>query len=999
MVKPGMAGNALDSVIMTSELHSRPCRQPDYQKEREALLSLARHLADAPDTILDKLTEACMQCLDAGSGGISLISEDSGDFYWPSIAGAWASYIGEGTPREFGPCGVVLDRQKVELFVHPERYYPYLQGVEPVIEEVLLCPFFLEGVAVGTVWAVSHDPQRKFDAEDSRLLTSLSAFAAAAFQNQKLRKDLSRQHEALMKAEKRMRALADTAPAMLWLSEPDGQCSFVSHGWCVFTGQTEEEAMGKGWQSVVHPDDVEPTRAKFNEAYEKRELIDADYRVKTGEGVYRWVTDSGRPRFDESGEFLGFIGAVIDVHDSKENTRSLREREEQLRRTHAELQALYDQSPIGLVQFDKELRFVRINKALAAMNGVPVEDHIGRMVHEILPELGPKVEEDFRHILKTGEPIIDIELKGQTAADPGVEHIWLESWFPLRDESGEVVGLNVVAQDITSRKRAEERLQLLSETVAKLLQARDPDLIVRELFADVAAHLNVDTYFNFMVNDKGDALKLHSCAGIPIGTAQSINRLEFGQAICGTVAQIREAIYAADIQHSDYDKAALVRSFGIQSYACNPLMVGDKLLGTLSFASRTRAAFDAEELKFMRVIAQYTAIALERLQTETEMVHARQQAEASSMAKDKFIAVLSHELRTPLTPVLATVSTLASDPTLPDAVRSDIDLIRRNVELEARLIDDLLDLSRITSGKLRLQMEAVDLGVAIQQASETCRPFIDDKKLELVCELPPQSLYVEADPARLQQVLWNLLRNATKFTPRNGRITVRLMEVPGNADRVQLQVQDTGRGISSDFQARIFDAFEQGSAEVPREFGGMGLGLAITKAILEMHHGSIQVSSDGVNKGATFTIELPKVIPVTVQAESTPSNCLAPADVPLKLLVVEDHEDTALVLIRLLKSRGYAVQAVNNVKDALELVERESFDVVVSDIGLPDASGYELMTEVRARYGDKIKGVAMSGFGMDEDIRKSREAGFSDHIVKPLNITQLNAAIRKAAGR
>jgi PAS domain S-box-containing protein len=383
----------------------------------------------------------------------------------------------------------------------------------------------------------------------------------------------------------------------------------------------------------------------------------------------------------------------------------------------------------------------------------------------------------------------------------------------------------------------------------------------------------------------------------------------------------------------------------------------------------------------------------ERKQAEDALKLAREHAEAANRTKDRFLAVLSHELRTPLTPVMMSITAMDMNPDLPPEVRNDIAMIRRNMELEAKLIDDLLDLSRVTSGKLRLNMEAVELNSTMHHVCETCRPFILEKGIHLHTDLPDDSPFVKADPARLQQVLWNLLRNAAKFTPERGDIHVTISRVPG--DRVRIQVRDTGIGIPAEALPKIFDAFEQGDVNVTRQFGGMGLGLSISKALVEMHLGTIQAETGGRGRGSTFTVELPMLTPQEL-APASPHSPDGNGSRTLRVLVVEDHHDTAEVLSRLLRASGYTVKTAYNAAAALQFAAAEPFDVLVSDIGLPDKTGYDLMKLIKSRYG--MRGIAISGYGMDEDLRKSREAGFSDHIVKPANAAQLERSIRRVVG-
>ncbi len=388
-----------------------------------------------------------------------------------------------------------------------------------------------------------------------------------------------------------------------------------------------------------------------------------------------------------------------------------------------------------------------------------------------------------------------------------------------------------------------------------------------------------------------------------------------------------------------------------------------------------------------------------RKQAEEQILRAKQEAEAASRAKDMFLAVLSHELRTPLAPVFMTLTALEMDSDLAPALREDVTMMRRNVELEVRLIDDLLDISRITSGKLHLHSETLDINQLIRHVCATCQQNILEKGIHLHCDLDANIGDVAGDPARLQQVLWNLLNNAAKFTPEGGDIYVTThytQDDPGTG-RVRVTVRDTGKGIAAEILPRIFDAFEQGESGVTRQFGGLGLGLAISKRLVERHGGSIRAHSEGPNEGATFIVELPALSRThAVDEVPAPSRALANAGAgPLRLMVVEDHADTARVLSRLLKASGHIVRTATSAADALALAEQHPFDILISDLGLPDMTGYELMQKIKARSG--ARGIAMSGYGTEDDIKKGEEAGFSAHLTKPVNFHQLEQSIRRVA--
>lgn len=369
---------------------------------------------------------------------------------------------------------------------------------------------------------------------------------------------------------------------------------------------------------------------------------------------------------------------------------------------------------------------------------------------------------------------------------------------------------------------------------------------------------------------------------------------------------------------------------------------------------------------------------------------ARELAEKASLAKDDFLAALSHELRTPLTPVLITTNALEQNTATPPEVRASLKLIRRNVELEARLIDDLLDLTRIARGKMELHAKNLDFHAIIRRAVEICRPDITAKSQKIAWELQAQEHQGACDSVRIQQAVWNLVRNAVKFTPQNGTITIHTANLaPG---RISIEVSDTGIGFDAKSADKLFQPFEQGGRHITRQYGGLGLGLAITRSIVEAHGGAIQASSAGIGKGATFWFEMPlqsaKVAPEKQSSSPTNKNRAAGGK---HILLVEDHEDTRVTLESLLQRNNHQVKAAASAEEALRLAAENTFDLVISDIGLPDQSGLSLMEQLRDQFG--LKGIGLSGYGMEEDVAKSNSAGFVRHLTKPIRFDRLRDAI------
>lgn len=369
----------------------------------------------------------------------------------------------------------------------------------------------------------------------------------------------------------------------------------------------------------------------------------------------------------------------------------------------------------------------------------------------------------------------------------------------------------------------------------------------------------------------------------------------------------------------------------------------------------------------------------------------------ANAAKDQFLALLSHELRNPLSPVIAMVGELEATAPATPQVRHALDVIRRNVELEARLIDDLLDVTRIAKGKLQLTFEPVSVHEVLQRAYEICREEVVAKKLQVDFQLKASRAYVSGDPARLQQVFWNLVKNSVKFTPSGGRITIATRDV--EHEEIEVRTSDTGIGIEPEKIGRIFNAFEQGQSSITRQFGGLGLGLAISKAMVEAHGGTVAVQSAGKGQGATFTVLL-KTIEAPAEIAAEPANGEEPPAVKgvkrdgarrAHVLVVDDHDDTCVGMKMMLERRGYKITTANSAAQAVQKADIDKFDLLISDIGLPDRSGYELMRELQTSKG--LKGIALSGFGMENDVARAREAGFSKHLTKPINFERLQEEI------
>jgi signal transduction histidine kinase/ActR/RegA family two-component response regulator len=542
-------------------------------------------------------------------------------------------------------------------------------------------------------------------------------------------------------------------------------------------------------------------------------------------------------------------------------------------------------------------------------------------------------------------------------------------------------------QEITEQRQAEERLRqnnerlrLLSEAAAVLLLADDPNAMLPALFDKIGPHLALDVYFHFLVDERGEALRLASCTGIPEDTAQSCARLEFGQAICGVSALTRQPVVASHMQQSDDANAQLVKSFGVRTYVCNPLLAGDKLLGTLSFGSRSRDQFDPGELEFLQTIAHYVAFAYERARLVRELSEADRR-------KDEFLATLAHELRNPLAPLrngLQLIRLASGDPGTLEQART---MMARQLGQLVRLVDDLMDLSRISRGRIELRKEPVRLAEVVASAIETSRPLIEQMGHELTVTLPEQPIILDADLTRLAQVFLNLLTNAAKYSERDGHIS---LTAERQGSDVVVSVRDTRVGIAADQLPRIFQMFTQVERSLEKAQGGLGIGLCLVKRLVEMHGGSIEAKSDGPGRGSEFVVRLPVVFGERGAKEASRPGEPAVAKSLLRILIVDDNRDGADSLGMMLRIMGNDTRTAYDGRDGLQVAGEYRPDVILLDIGLPMLNGYETCRRIRAQpWGNGIVVIAMTGWGQEEDRRRSHEAGFDHHLVKPVDPTAL----------
>jgi PAS domain S-box-containing protein len=593
-----------------------------------------------------------------------------------------------------------------------------------------------------------------------------------------------------------------------------------------------EDALGRPLDVVlriVREADGRPVESAFSQVMASgKTVVQAGHRLLVArDGTRVPIDESGAPIRGE-GRVLGVVVVCRDVRQQRQAEERLKRHSAELAETLALLDTFVAHAPVGLAFLDRELRYLRVNKSLAAMNGRPARSHLTRPLREVVPNLADELEPLLRHVLETSQPILNRELTGERPGAPGQRAHWLSSYYPVQTSRGTVLGVGVMVEDVTERKRAEERLRAS-----------------------------------------------------------------------------QEALQEADRR------------------------------------------------------------------------------------KDEFLAMLGHELRNPLAPIRNAVHVLRLFGPADEQQRWARDVIQRQAEQLSRLVDDLLDVSRITGGKIQLVKERVEITVVVARAVETSRPLIDARRHDLRVTLPTESLPVEADVTRLAQVLVNLLNNAAKYTEPGGRIGLAIERAGGD---VVVRVRDTGVGIPPEALPRVFDLFTQAQRTLDSAQGGLGIGLSLVKRLVELHGGSVEAHSEGPGKGSEFTVRLPLLggagCGVGNEQPGRTAHPAPRARQPRRVLVVDDNRDAAETLALLLRSAGHEVCLAYDGVEALAAAEGFGPEVAFLDIGLPGLDGYEVARRLRQRPG-KLLLVAVTGYGQEEDRRRAHAAGFDRHLVKPVDPTVL----------
>ncbi|MBH8553339.1 PAS domain S-box protein [Nostocaceae cyanobacterium CENA357] len=717
--------------------------------------------------------------------------------------------------------------------------------------------------------------------------------------------------------------------------------------------------------SCIHPEDSQSVMQVITHTLEEKTEYRDEFRVIWPDKSVHWIFAKGKFLYDEQNQAVRMIGVCMDITSHKLSEDSNRKLTTQVQEQANILNAILSASVDHIFIFDRIGRYQYVSYGGAAVLGFKPEDVIGKTVQELdlSANIVDRVDNQRQTVMATGQPIKD---ECEYISADGV-HFYEYILTPLRN-LGQIEGVITVSRDITGHKRAEQSLRNSEARFRRLFESN----LVGIAFWNVDGFITDanDAYLQLVgyTRDEFTALGKIDWRELTPVEYQHLDDRAIKEAQATGVSRIYEKEYI----HRNGQQVSVV--------------LGVALLND-SQKNGVACVLDITERK-------HTEKERDRLfQAERA---ARQEAEAANRIKDEFLAVLSHELRTPLNPIMGWSKLLRSRKFDPATTDRALETIERNAKLQTQLIEDLLDVSRILQGKLSLNVCPVGLAMVVEGSLETVRLAAEAKSIQIQTILDPALGQVMGDPNRLQQVVWNLLSNAVKFTPPGGRVEIKLAEVDFQA---QIQVSDTGKGITAAFLPYVFDYFRQADGTTTRKFGGLGLGLAIVRQVVELHGGTVKAQSPGEGLGATFTVRLPLL--VRSEQIKNEDNKPLPTPHPLllkhtKILVVDDEPDIRDLVSFILQEYGVEVNTVTSAKEALEYLSQSLPDILISDIGMPEVDGYMLMRQVRQRspqQGGNLPAIALTAYAGEINQQQALAAGFQLHVSKPVDPEVLIKAI------
>ncbi|HEY1044255.1 MAG TPA: ATP-binding protein [Telluria sp.] len=781
------------------------------------------------------------------------------------------------------------------------------------------------------------------------------------------------------------------------------------------------------WEQVrlrIVEEDRDMVRAEFLRAFSERSDLDIECCLERAHGAPLWISVVGRTGSVGDGDARTMSGVVQDISTRKSAEDSLRQNEEVLR-------ALANSIPQLAWMANADGHITWYNERWYEYTGTTAAEMLGwgwQKVHD--PSVLPHMLEHWRESLRTGTPFeMEFPLRG---AD-GQFRWFLTRVNPVRDRHGHVVRWFGTNTDVDQVKRVQQALrdesnvlELLNSTGAALASHRDLRSLLQTV-TDAATDISGARMGAFFYHGAG-TLDMFVVSGVDANEFDNFGHPRatplFGPSLRGdAIVRVDDVLQDPRYGQNPPNNGLPARHPPVRSYLAVPVRSrSGEVLGSMFFGHPEPGIFSARSERILSGIAAQAAVAIDntrlyeaaqRAAEERNMMLEnerllRAEAERASQMKDEFLATLSHELRTPLSSILGWAQVLRRGSRGPEDLAKGLQTIERNARAQAQLIEDLLDMSRITSGKVMLDMQTVAAPQFVDAAVETVRPALEARNIRLEKHYEPGAGLIAGDPARLQQVIWNLLSNAIKFTPGDGKVTITIRQAGGH---VEIEVRDTGAGIGPEFLPHVFERFRQGDASTTRHHGGLGLGLSIVKHLIEQHGGTVRAESAGEGQGAAFTISLPLAKPHAMAARPDRTPAFArPARAPemtlrdlsgVHVLVVDDEQDARELIKRILSECHAEVTMAVDAAEALAAIESKRPDLLISDLGMPGVDGFELLARVRAlgpERGGDLPALALTAFARSEDRMRALDAGFMAHISKPVEPTELIAAVEALVG-
>jgi PAS domain S-box-containing protein len=769
----------------------------------------------------------------------------------------------------------------------------------------------------------------------------------------------------LQENEERFRTLADNISQFTWMTDATGWIFWYNQRWFDYTGTTFDAMQGWGWQQVHHPDHVDRVVSKFRRCIATGETWEDTFPLRGKDGTYRWFLSRAIPVRDEQGQVVRWFGTNTDITD-------LRQTEQTLQQTTERLNIALKSAPISLFNHDLDLRYTWIYNPT---HDLSVDQVIGQRDEDLAsPETAARLTHLKRRVIATGIGLreeVKVVSNGQTAYyDLTID--------PIHDAQNAIVGVTCAAVDIS------ERIYIATEHQQAELALQESEDCLR--MAIESARIGIWDW-NLTTNSLTWDAGCKAIFGLPPAADSSVERFY-------------EGLHPDD---RDRVQAVIADSLTVASggsYDVEYRVIGlqDRVERWVRARGQVYFDDDGTPLRFIGTVLDITqkkqAEAVREQMLRQEQA-AREAAERANRIKDEFLAILSHELRSPLNPILGWAKLLQTKKLDAEKTARALATIERNAKLQTQLIDDLLDIAKILRGKLKIEPASVDPVFVIESAIETVQAAADAKGIRIQSDLPDIGL-IQGDGARIQQIVWNLLTNAIKFTPEQGQITIQLAQVGHWA---QLKVIDTGRGISPEFLPHIFDSFRQADTSITRQFGGLGLGLAIVRYLAEAHGGTIAADSPGEGQGAAFTVSLPLLSDRPNQRVAT----VLPGQIDLtgvRVIAVDDNPDGLALLTLLLGEYGAEVVGLESAAEVLTTLDGFNPHVLVSDIGMPEMDGYALIQQIRAlppEQGGQVPAIALTAYVREEDAQKAIDSGFQLHLAKPIEPDTIARAVARLA--